>query len=262
VGNIKFVLFDFDGTLSLLREGWQSIMKPLMMEAITGEKNLPGVDFEKLLRSIEDYIDRTTGQQTILQMENLEKMVRDYGLVSKDEVKTPFEYKALYNSKLKRVVKERMQEDDPSKYLLKGSFEFLKAFSDREVTLLLTSGTDIEDVEEESKFLGVYDFFTGGVYGAGRDYKKHSKKKVIKNLLHRNSLTGEELLVVGDGPVEISVGRSFGAFTIGVASDEKQGYGWNLKKFQRLKKCGAHILIPDFTVKNELMNILGMSFNK
>lgn len=260
-GKIKFVLFDFDGTLSLLREGWQSIMKPLMLEAITRGKNLPDVDLERLLRSVEDYIDRTTGQQTILQMKNLEKMVRDYGLVPADEVKTPLEYKALYNSELKKVVKERMQEDDPSKYLLKGSFEFIKAFYDREITLLLASGTDIEDVEEESKFLGVYDFFTGGVYGAVRDYKKYSKEKVIKNLLHRNSLRGKELLVVGDGPVEISVGRSFGAFTIGVASDEKQGYGWNLKKFQRLKKCGANILIPDFTAKNELMDLLNLSSN-
>ncbi|MGC9219656.1 MAG: HAD family hydrolase, partial [Athalassotoga sp.] len=63
------------------------------------------------------------------------------------------------------------------------------------------------------------------------------------------------LVIFGDGPVEISVGKNFDAFTVGVASDEKKGYGWNLKKFQRLKDVGADLLIPDFTVKAALEKI-------
>ena len=34
---IKCALFDFDGTLSLIREGWQNIMIPMMTELIMKE---------------------------------------------------------------------------------------------------------------------------------------------------------------------------------------------------------------------------------
>jgi phosphoglycolate phosphatase-like HAD superfamily hydrolase len=33
-GRIRSVLFDFDGTLSLIREGWQQVMIPMMVEVL------------------------------------------------------------------------------------------------------------------------------------------------------------------------------------------------------------------------------------
>lgn len=33
---VRAVLFDFDGTISTLRCGWESVMKPLMLEMISG----------------------------------------------------------------------------------------------------------------------------------------------------------------------------------------------------------------------------------
>lgn len=40
-GQIRSVLFDLDGTLSLIREGWQGVMIPMMVEILaesgTGE---------------------------------------------------------------------------------------------------------------------------------------------------------------------------------------------------------------------------------
>ena len=33
-GQINQALFDFDGTLSLIREGWQDIMVPMMVEKL------------------------------------------------------------------------------------------------------------------------------------------------------------------------------------------------------------------------------------
>ena len=33
-GRYKAVLFDFDGTLSFLREGWPTVMVPMMVEAL------------------------------------------------------------------------------------------------------------------------------------------------------------------------------------------------------------------------------------
>lgn len=257
VSGFKFALFDFDGTLSLLREGWQSIMKEVMIKAITDGENLPEEKLLKIENDVEDYIDRTTGQQTILQMMNLEQMVRNYGFVPKDKVKTPIEYKNIYNRRLKKVVRERLEDGERRDYLVRGSHEFLIDLRKSGIKLLAASGTDLEDVVEEAEILGIKGFFDAGIYGAvGADYKKHTKEAVIRRLLIKNKLKGEELVVFGDGPVEISIGKIFGAFTVGVASDEKRGHGWNLKKFQRLKGVGADILIPDFTVKDDLEKML------
>ena len=33
---VHAVLFDFDGTVSTLRWGWEAVMKPLMLEMISG----------------------------------------------------------------------------------------------------------------------------------------------------------------------------------------------------------------------------------
>jgi len=37
--NIHHALFDFDGTLSLIREGWQQIMIPMMVDFIMQTPN-------------------------------------------------------------------------------------------------------------------------------------------------------------------------------------------------------------------------------
>ncbi len=257
IGKFKFALFDFDGTLSLLREGWQSIMKEMMIEEIINDKKLPENDLSQIGKEVEDYIDRTTGQLTILQMMDLEKMVKDHNLVPEDKIKTPIEYKEIYNRRLKEVVKKRVENGHLHEYLLRGSYEFLIDLKNSGIKMLAVSGTDLEDVIEEAEILGIKEFFDAGIYGAvGADYKAHTKEKIIKHLLDENKLKGEEIVIFGDGPVEISVGKNFGAFTIGVASDEKRGDGWNLKKFHRLKNIGANILIPDFTIKGDLEKIL------
>lgn len=255
-GNVKYVLFDFDGTISILREGWQPIMKELMMEFIKGDKELDPVSLKEIEEASAEFISETTGIQTILQMEGLCKMVKEYGYVPEDKIKTAQEYKKVYTEKLKKIVKERMKVPDNSKYLLKGSLEFVKDLYNRGLTLLVASGTDRDDVIEEAKFVGIYDYMKGGVYGALKSYKDYSKEKIIKELLTEQNLKRGELVVIGDGPVEIAVGKEFGAFTIGVASNEIEGYGWNKEKFNRLKKVGADILIPDFSIAKELKKLL------
>ena len=63
-GPVRAVLFDFDGTISTLRSGWELVMKPLMLEMIAG-----GMDWDDALeREVDAYIDESTGIQTILQM--------------------------------------------------------------------------------------------------------------------------------------------------------------------------------------------------
>jgi len=255
-GNVKRVLFDFDGTISLLREGWQPIMRDLMIRFITGEKEIEEEVLSRIMVEVDEFIAETTGLQTILQMEGLRKLVIEYGLVPPNEILTPLKYKRIYTGCLKKIVKERINENLKSRYLLRGALGFLKTLRKGGVTLLLASGTDKEDVIKESKYLGIHSYMNGGVFGALNSIEEYSKKKVIERLMKEERIRPDELVVIGDGPVEITVGREAGAFTIGVASNEKAGFGWNKEKFQRLEKAGADVLIPDFSTGASLAKLI------
>jgi phosphoglycolate phosphatase-like HAD superfamily hydrolase len=255
-GRIHFALFDFDGTLSLLREGWQRIMEPLMIEMICGD-NPPT---EEIRRRVREYIEESTGVQTILQMEKLVQFVREYGLVPQDRILDPWGYKQIYNARLLRPVTERLDmihrgEKKREDFLLRGSVELLRALRARGVTLYAASGTDLADVLREAQELGIAEYFHG-IYGALRTYEESNKEKVMRRLIEEHRLSGPELAVFGDGPVEISLARQFGAIAIGVASDEMRGYGWNRAKVRRLRKAGAHILVPDFREQATLIDYL------
>ena len=61
----KFAIFDFDGTLSLIREGWREIMIPTMVGALSGIR--AGETETELLEIVSNFVDELTGQQTIFQ---------------------------------------------------------------------------------------------------------------------------------------------------------------------------------------------------
>ena len=76
-GLIRYALFDFDGTLSLIREGWQGIMIPMMVEILV---QTPHHEPEQALTgAVEELIGRTTGIQTIYQMIQLCEEIRQRG---------------------------------------------------------------------------------------------------------------------------------------------------------------------------------------
>src|SRR5215467_2416953 len=76
-GRFRSVLFDFDGTLSLIREGWPQVMIPMMVEELraTGTAETePG-----LTAAVEEFVMRLNGRQTIYQMMQLAEEVRRRG---------------------------------------------------------------------------------------------------------------------------------------------------------------------------------------
>ena len=79
---------------------------------------------------------------------------------------------------------------------------------------------------------------------------------VINRIIKENDLKGNELVVFGDGPVEIKECVKFDGIAIGVASDEVRRCGLNQKKRTRLIKSGAQIIIPDFSQSNKLFDLL------
>jgi len=263
LGNIKHVVFDHDGTISTQREGWEKIMEPVMIKAILGDqyKTADKKLYDSVRERVLDFIDKSTGIQTIVQMEGLVKMVEEFNIVPKDKILDKFGYKEIYNDGLMEMVNARMAklnrgELSTEDFTIKGAVDFLNELREKGLTLYLASGTDKKDVINEARALGYDKLFNGGIYGSVGDISKYSKKMVIDDIIRENNLRGNELLVIGDGPVEIKECRKAQGIAIGIASDEIRRFGLNSDKRSRLIKSGAQIIIPDFSQKNHLINLL------
>jgi len=131
--------------------------------------------------------------------------------------------------------------------MVAGARSFLEALARRGLRLYVASGTDHPYMLNEAHALGVDGYFNGGLYGAIDEDEAHRKERIIERILDEHDLHGDELLVVGDGPVEIREAVSRLALALGVASDEVTRSGWNAAKVTRLTRAGAHFLVPDFT---------------
>ena len=252
---IKYALFDFDGTISLIRDGWQNVMVSMMLEIL---RETPTTETtEELQDVVIEFVDRLTGKQTIYQMIQLsEEVAKRNG-----EPLEPLEYKQMYNEQLLPIVNERIAklergEIDPESLRIRGALDFLQKLRDRDITLYLASGTDIEFVQHETDILGVTPYFTGGVFGALREYKNFSKAMVIQKILSDYHLSGSQLLIVGDGFVEIENAKSVNAIAVGVVSEENNIYNMNANKRLRLINAGADIIIPDFREQDRLLEYL------
>ena len=79
---------------------------------------------------------------------------------------------------------------------------------------------------------------------------------VIQKIITDFKLSGSELLIVGDGYVEIENAKEEGAIAVGVASVEDNIYNMNADKRERLIRAGADIIISDFREGTQLINYL------
>ncbi len=260
---IRHAVFDNDGTISTLRQGWEQVMAPVMTRAILGDCYQSADEglYRKVSERVLEYIDKSTGIQTLVQMEALVELVREFGIVPAGEVLDRFGYKRLYNEALMQMVNERIAklkrgQLEVTDFTVKGAVEFARALRERGVTLYLASGTDHEDVVAEAGVLGHAGLFNGGIYGAVGDITNCSKKMVIDRIMSEHNLHGPELAVFGDGPVELRESRKRDGLAIGIASDEVRRYGLNLDKRARLIKAGAHVIVPDFSQRDELLGLL------
>ncbi len=253
-GAVRHVLFDFDGTISIIREGWEKIMGPYLVEVLSEASGGDDVTDE-----VYRYIDESTGIQTILQMDWLAESVKKRGKEPLD----PFDYKAEYNRRLLEMVNKRvgrLERGEVSRddLMVVGARAFLESVRSMGLKMYVASGTDRDDVRREAASLGVADFFEGRIYGAIGRIEDYSKEKVIKEILSEHNLEGPQLAVFGDGPVEIRNAKAVGAIAVGVAVDETKGHGWSKPKIKRLTGAGADILIPDFLDMKPIMDLLGL----
>jgi phosphoglycolate phosphatase len=222
----RFVLFDFDGTVSVIRAGWVDVMVPMMVEILAGLKT--GESDAELTAIVEEFVALLTGKQTMYQMVELARQVELRGGTPLD----PLQYKKMYLSLLHAKIRYRLEElrrgeVSPEKYLVPGA-----------------------------RLLDVHRYFNGGVFGALDDYKSFSKKILIQRVIASSGCLGEDFLGFGDGFVEIENVKEVGGVAVGVATAEPECMEVDPWKRKRLVGVGADFIIPNFLCRKELLGAL------
>ncbi len=253
---IQSVLFDFDGTISLIRQGWQDVMIPYFAEVLLKTPHAGTAQEE--YRCATEFIELTTGKQTIYQCMQLNDEVVKRGGDAVD----PSLYKNEYSKRLMLHIEHRRQSllsgvTDPDHMMIPGARRFLETLVERNLNLYLASGTDHEYVMEEASLLDVAKYFKGNIFGAKDDLLLNSKAMVIQKILKEQQLSGTTLAGFGDGYVEIENVKDVGGIAIGIAGHEANpSTGWDEWKKRRLTQAGADALVMDFTDIDAIIDYL------
>jgi len=251
----KAVLFDFDGTLSLIRTGWMGVMVPMMIEVLSELKT--GETEAELREVVENYVWRLTGLETLYQMMELAEQVKRRGGTPLD----PVAYKRRYLERLAAVIADRLSalrsgHCPPERFLVPGARALLEALRERGLRLYLASGTDEIYMKEEAELLDVARYFDGGVFGALDDIHAFSKRMIVQRILALPGVEGAHLIGFGDGYVEIEEVKLAGGVAIGVATDEPECRRPDEWKRQRLIGVGADYIVPNYMEWRDLLGHL------
>ena len=254
--SIACVLFDFDGTLSLIRRGWPEVMLEMFLELLPRKEGVPSESDRRML--LDDMMERD-GRQTIHQMMRFSERVRERG----GSPAQPLWYKHRYLRRLEARIRprlERLERGDcrRDEYLLRGSRQLLEALRGIGVPLHLASGTDEHLVRREARLLDIDRYFDGRIHGARDDWRTFSKRMVIERILAERQMEGEALLSFGDGHVEIGETRRVGGLAVAVAGDEADNGSGRVDPWKRgrLLDAGADVVIADYRNVAALLDLL------
>ena len=251
----RVVIFDFDGTLSLIRSGWMDVMVPMCVEQLAATRTNES-DLE-LTGIVEEFVWHLTGKETIYQMTALADAVRERGGAPLE----PIAYKKMYLDLLWLRIRSRIEDlragrVAPESYMIPGARALLESLTERGLEMYLASGTDDANVKEEAALLGVAKYFGPRIFGAQDDLKSFSKALLVQKILSQAQFRPEELLVFGDGYVEIEEVKKAGGTAVGVASSEPECFRIDDWKRQRLINVGADFIVPNFLELEDLSTVL------
>lgn len=250
------VIFDFDGTLSLIRSGWMEVMIPLCVEQLalldTGECR------EELRQTVEEFVWRLTGKETIYQMMALADAVAARG----GTPCPPAVYKKMYLERLWLKIRDRIEalrsgRAKPEEYMVPGARALLETLRRQGMRMYLASGTDDANVKEEADLLDVARYFEGRIFGAQEDLKSFSKALLVQQILAKTGgVQADQLLVFGDGFVEIEEVKRKGGTAVGVATAEPDCADIDEWKRRRLIHAGADFIIPHYRDLDAILSVV------
>lgn len=252
----KVAVFDFDGTVSLIREGWAGVMADLGLEILRDNKLLRDTESAERLY-LEDQMLRLSGKPSVFQMRRMAEIVTERG-------GTPPDSDAMLAEFLRRLfaIADRRKADlqsgktTPAEWAVPGTHALLDELRRRGVELYLASGTDLKYVREEAALLDLSRYFGDRVFAPADNSPDFSKRTVIEGILRDHRITGAELIGFGDGYSETVEVKRAGGVAVGVASQEAGVPGLNALKRAMLAELGADVIVPDYAHSSELLQWL------
>ena len=249
--------FDFDGTLSLIRTGWQQIMVPMMMDLLL--KLNSGETADEIRAVVDESVWRLTGRETIFQMEALVEHIRARG----GRPLTALEYKTEYLRRLHAAIAANLAGLEkgaipPDSLLVPGARKFLEALQERGVRMYLASGTDHQNVWDEARLLHIDRYFGDRIFGA-RDDHSFSKALLVRRILASAECAPQQLFGFGDGYVEIEEVKKAGGVAVGVATLEPACLVIDEWKRNRLLGVGADRIVANFLDTESLLTVFPTS---
>ncbi len=244
--HISHVVFDFDGTLSWVRHGWPTLMFEVF------ERYLPRLvdEAETARRGImAEIVFGLNGRPTVVQMQRFTEVVLERGGPMLDATELRNEFQAQLDTAIAtRLHLIRSGEAPPDAFVVFGGRALLERIQSMGLTPVILSSTIEHRVKEEAEALGLTEFFGRHIYGSPADPREYSKRVVLERLFREEGIVGENLLSLGDGPVEIMATKELGGLAIAVCSDEEENGSGRIDAFKRqqLLAAGADAVIPDF----------------
>jgi phosphoglycolate phosphatase-like HAD superfamily hydrolase len=248
-GPVRAAVFDFDGTVSLIREGWAGIMADIGLDLLR-EQRLIHVPEPDLPTYLEDQMLRLSGKPSIFQMRRLADEIAARGGTPGD----PEDYLAEFLRRLFAVADSRKADLAAgrvvtSAWAVPGTHALLDELRQRGVALYLASGTELAHVREEAELLGLTPYFGEHVYAPAGNLSAFTKRNVVRRIAEEHG----SLIGFGDGYSETVEVKAARGVAVGVASVEAGRTGMNPLKRAMLIELGADAIVPDYTGQRELV---------
>lgn len=252
-GPFKVAVFDFDGTLSLIREGWPRVMIDLMLDRLR-EQHLITEPEPACAAHVEAFVMALNGHPTVRQMERFADEVTARGGTAAG----PAEYLEQYLERLMGVVRGRWGAIESGRaaageWVVPNAHGILRYLQGRGVPVLVASGTDLAHVAREVELLGLTPYVGGQVFAPKDNDATFRKRHVIERAMSERAVGTGELIGFGDGVVETQEVKRAGGVAVGVASCEAGVRGVHAGKRETLIAAGADLIIPDYEHAPELL---------
>lgn len=159
----------------------------------------------------------------------------------------------VYEQVLNRFCRDKNlkeAKEDPEKFLIKGSMEFMNYLHSKGVKNYFVTGAVVDKTIQPP--MGMYEEVLGLGFqiGEGKTVEdilgstwdeKIPKDEVMQRLVKELGIKGENVLVIGDGRSEISAGVALGAVTVSILPE-------NAARQRKLHtEFGTNMIISDYT---------------
>ena len=253
ISTLKCVVLDYDGTLTTFRRGWEKILHAFASAKICDHEDFAAGNKEAALDDIDYFVAHAGGSNPRQLMSRLIELAKKYLFsVEMDLQSCAEEYVEVFHQAINKRLNKCYENGES--YLIKGTRQMLDFLNQRQIQCYVVTGSAENDVRNELEILQLGHHFCD-VYGATLNTSGRHKEEALADIISLHSYKKCEMLMVGDGSVEIEAACNFGLPSLGIASDEHNG-GLCERKRRHLIDAGAQLIAADYQHFPQMWNTM------